>query len=206
MLGRDYKSRLGQLLATLIHNAGASFTSPKPHPIALVRFALRRALMCSSGSAHRPLTAAMAATGAAIRVTPIVASTNTEQLKAEGARAQQKNVGHVLAKRRQKIDLLPISPQGAARPRPCVTWKPGVAPLGFRLLCAGAPLRYPAVQPNFSANWGLRTDLRTRSLRIWVARDTVGISMIIELLVFSLTRGLSTAQLGGASVRSSDCS
>ena len=98
MRGRDYKSRLGQLLATLIHNAGASLASPKPHPIALVRFAFRRALIRSSGSALRPLTTAVAATRAAIRVAPIVASTDTEQLKAQGARAQQKDVGHVLAK------------------------------------------------------------------------------------------------------------
>jgi len=187
MPGRDYKSRLGQLLATLIHNAGASFKSPKPHPIALVRFALRRALMCSSGSAHRPLTAVTAATGTAIRVTPIVSSTDTEQLKAPGARAQQKNVGHVLAKRRQKLDLLPISPQGAARPRPCVTWKPGVAPPGFRLLCAGAPLRYPAAQPNFSANLGA-------SHR---SRDAISTDPDGRLHSWDVLRGILSALLGG---------
>jgi len=121
MRTRDHQARLGQLFATLIHNAQASPQSQQPHPIALIGATFGRALMRGTSSAQRHLTALVAAAGTAISMTSIMPATQTEQRRAKCAGAQQKNVGHVLAKRRKKLDLLPIFTQGARCPRPCVT-------------------------------------------------------------------------------------
>jgi hypothetical protein len=49
MHGREHDFRLGQLLATLIHNAGARPQSTESHPIALVVAPFGRALIPRPG-------------------------------------------------------------------------------------------------------------------------------------------------------------
>lgn len=79
MLARDHDFRLGQLLATLIYNAGACLQSTEPHPIALIGLTFRGALIGILRSTHRPLPTTIATTGAAIRMTSIVSTTDAEE-------------------------------------------------------------------------------------------------------------------------------
>jgi|GEM_PF-3413404 len=51
MHARDHTTRLGQLFATLIHNAKPGSASSQTHPIALIRAAFGGALIgCSSST------------------------------------------------------------------------------------------------------------------------------------------------------------
>jgi hypothetical protein len=67
--------------------------------------------------------------------------------------------------RRRTLDDLSHLPQGAARPRPARHGKPGVAALGFRLLCVVGSLLDPRVEPKLS-------DSSAPLFRSWSATST----------------------------------
>lgn len=88
MLARDHRTRLGQLFATLIHNAKARLASSQSHPIALIRAAFGGALIGRAHSTQGPLPSAVSAARAAVGMTAIVPATDTEQCGTKRASAK----------------------------------------------------------------------------------------------------------------------
>jgi hypothetical protein len=111
VLERDDNSRLGQLLATLIYNAAPRCQPAKPHPIALIGSTLCRTLILCLGKPNRPLASVTSATNAAIRMSPVMPTTETEQLGTIRTSAKKKGVGHVLANDAKNLTFSPSRPK-----------------------------------------------------------------------------------------------
>jgi hypothetical protein len=111
MHGRHDHFRLGQLLATLIHNAVAELQPAEPHPIALVITPFRRALIPCPGPLHRRLSRDALAGLVTVRVPPIVLHTDSEGPQTSSAGAHQKNAGHVLADGAENLTFFASHPK-----------------------------------------------------------------------------------------------